>query len=338
MLGRMSESSYSTDLLDDELDIIRLQNSAVELAIVPAAGGKILDLIDRRSGRNWLWRNAHIPVSPVNHDSNPDACFASELDSGGWDEVLLSVKPGQIRSGADLIHAIPDHGDLIGSEWDVSELRVTDADDVVCEMTANGRAASYKFERRIRLPQGEAVVELGYALKNEGPVSLPWYWCAHPLLAVDPDASIQIGGRMPFRVDDAATRKLSSEVAPHRWPKYSLKDGTTVDLSQSFAINGARRAIASKVFVQTPVSGSASLLQGGSQITFRFDPVTLPWLGLWINNGAWSGCGSEPYINLGIEPATSPYDCINEAIDNDAVPWIEPGEQREWSLRVELQE
>ena len=42
-------------------------------------------------------------------------------------------------------------------------------------------------------------------------------------------------------------------------------------------------------------------------------------------------------MNLGFEPTTSPYDCVNKAIENDAVPWLDPGERRDWSLRVEMQ-
>ena len=76
---------------------------------------------------------------------------------------------------------------------------------------------------------------------------------------------------------------------------------------------------------------------GGAQRTFRFDPAELPWRGIWINNRGWCGCGSEPYMNLGLEPATTPYDCVNQAIENDAVPWLQPGGIRNWSLSVELQ-
>ena len=54
-------------------------------------------------------------------------------------------------------------------------------------------------------------------------------------------------------------------------------------------------------------------------------------------DGVWPGCGSEPYTNFGIEPAMVPYDCINRAIENDAVSWLEPGAERSWSISVELQ-
>ena len=328
-------SSFRHDPSKDGLDRIRLQNRHVELAVVPAAGGKIIDLVDRRSGHNWLWRNPHIPLARASRDAD----FEREQDSGGWDEVLLSIKPGKIHSVSDQFQAIPDHGDLIGCEWSVDELQVSPVGDVVCGMTAIGSSAPYRFERRIRLPKAKPVVELSYSLTNDGDEPLPCYWCAHPLLAVEPDTSIDISGALPLRVDDAATRKRAAAENEQHWPKLLLRDGKSLDLSRSFAINGAQHAFASKIFVRSPETGVARVLRGdsGAQLTFRFDPTELPWLGIWINNRAWSGCGSEPYMNLGVEPATSPYDCINEAIENDAVPWLQPGDTRNWSLSVELQ-
>ena len=44
----------------------------------------------------------------------------------------------------------------------------------------------------------------------------------------------------------------------------------------------------------------------------------------------------EPYLNLGLEPSTTPYDSVSEAIDNDAVIWLNSGASREWSVSVEL--
>ena len=327
-------SRYQHELSPEGLDAVRLQNDRVDLVIVPQAGGKIVDLIDRRSGRDWLWKNPHIPVSVANRGDD----FDKKQDSGGWDEVLLSVKPGRIRAASEHIAAVPDHGDLLSGNWTIENLLVDARNDLICDMTATGTAARYRFERRIRIPDNCAVVEVNYCLRNDGEEALPSYWCAHPLLAVEPDSVIDIAGNKPLRADDAETRALSAEDTEQHWPNLLLRDGESLDLSQSFASNTARRAFASKIFVRSPDNGSVGvLLKDGSRLTFRFDPEELPWLGLWINNAAWSGCGSEPYTNLGIEPATSPYDCVNEAIDNDAVPWLQPGEERRWSLTVEMQ-
>jgi galactose mutarotase-like enzyme len=328
-------SSYRTEQSEAGLELIRLQNDCVEIAIVPAAGGKILELIDRRTDRNWLWRNPHIPVSAARRDAD----FDSEQDSGGWDEILLSVKPGRIQTAGGSIEGIPDHGDLIGSQWAVDELSETPSGDVVCKLSAEGRSAAYRFERQIRLPADGSTVEIEYHLKNEGGEALPWYWCAHPLLAVESDVSIKIDGRMPLRIDDETTRKRADTDTEQFWPELLLRNGESLDLENSFVANVASRPFASKIFVRSPATGEVSvLLDGGeSQLTFQFDPDVLPWFGIWINNGKWSGCGSEPYTNLGIEPATSPYDCVSQAIDNETVAWLAPGDERRWALSVELQ-
>ena len=327
-------SRYQHELSPGGLDAVRLQNDRVDLAIVPQAGGKILDLIDRRSGRNWLWKNPHIPIAVAERGHD----FGKQQDSGGWDEVLLSVKPGRIRTMSEHIAAIPDHGALLASDWSIEKLLVDTNNDLICDMVTTGTAAAFRFERRIRIPDKCAVVELSYCLRNDGDEALPSYWCAHPLLAVGSDSVIDIAGNMPFLIEDAKTRAYSCEETEQRWPHLLSRDGQSLDLSRSFSSDAAGRSFASKIFVQSPKDGTASvLLKDGSRLTFRFDPAELPWLGLWINNGAWSGCGSEPYINLGIEPATSPYDCVNEAIDNSAVPWLQPGDERRWSLSVELQ-
>jgi len=72
------------------------------------------------------------------------------------------------------------------------------------------------------------------------------------------------------------------------------------------------------------------------RLSLIFDRKQLPWLGLWINNRGWSGSGSRPHRNLGIEPATTPYDDVADAIRQDAVSWLAAGETRCWSFNVEL--
>lgn len=330
----MSDSLGQFATADRSLDIVHLQSPFVRVAIVPAAAGKIIELIDRRSGRNWLWSNPDLPVARAARD----ATYESELDSGGWDEVLLSVKPALIQVSAERLVSIPDHGDLLSCEWQLSDLQLAANQDATCTMAANGIAANYRFERRLRLPQDEAAIDINYKLRNDGDAPLPWFWCAHPLFAIEPDARIEIDGRPLLRVEDVATRELCGPNSQQRWPELLLKNGSRVDLSQSFADDGTQLATATKLFVQNSGAGCASVVQGGARLNLIFDAAVLPWLGLWINSGAWSGCGSEPYFNLGMEPATTPYDCVNEAAENNALLWLQPGEERQWSLRVELQE
>lgn len=113
-------SRYQHELSPGGLDVIRLQSDDIDLAIVPQAGGKIRDFIDCRNGRNWLWKNPHIPISFAEHGKD----FEMDQDSGAWDEVLLSIKPGRMDRASEHIAAIPDHAFDIARNM---PLRVDDA-------------------------------------------------------------------------------------------------------------------------------------------------------------------------------------------------------------------
>ena len=52
---------------------------------------------------------------------------------------------------------------------------------------------------------------------------------------------------------------------------------------------------------------------GEHSLAFRFRPDEITHVGLWMNYGAWSGSGSEPYFNLGLEPCIGGTDALPDA-------------------------
>jgi hypothetical protein len=118
-----------------------------------------------------------------------------------------------------------------------------------------------------------------------------------------------------------------------------LPDGKSFDLSRCFDAQTAPGEFASKIFVVSPDSGTVSVTaaDANDSLTIRYDPHDLPWLGLWINNHGWSGRDSNPYMNLGLEPATAAFDSVSRAIDEDSIAWLQAGQTRSWSISVELQ-
>ena len=51
---------------------ITLESSELSLSILPEVGGKILNLVDRNSGKNLLWENPRIRPQQFDIDSNFD--------------------------------------------------------------------------------------------------------------------------------------------------------------------------------------------------------------------------------------------------------------------------
>ena len=312
---------------------ISLQNECLRVVVLPEAGGKISELVDLRTGRNWLWHNPDIPFRCNEYGQN----YGQALDSGGWDEILMSITPTQLKL-ADAALCIPDHGDVVGQAWDVSRDEEEADGTAVCELSVNGRAANYQMTRTIRLRPGNARLEVDYSLINNDAFAWPWYWCAHTLLAAEPEMQINLPAEQYFRVDDLAVNSKRWNDIEGRWPILAPDTADARDLSRNFESTTDEDRFAGKVFVRSPATGSVQVVIGNSpeRLSLHYDSVRLPWLGLWINNRGWAGNGGKPYQNLGLEPATTAYDDVAQALDNDAVEWLQPGEIRRWSLAVEL--
>lgn len=317
------------------LQKIELQNRYVRLSILPAAGGKISELVDQQSGHNWLWHNPHVPFSNAVYDVD----FGRHLDSGGWDEILLSTSAAKIQFEGGAVCRIPDHGDVVGQEWTVVDAGTNSSGDASCEMSVCGRALKYEFTRVIRLRHDNPALEVSYSLVNQDSFAWPWYWSLHALVTGERDLKIELPVEQEFRIDHVAGMDYDSTRDRYSWPHLPLLGHKSLDLSRSFESDNTRPGFASKIFVRSPDSGQVCLRARDStdKLNVRYDPIELPWLGLWINNDGWSGCDSKPYRNLGIEPATAAFDSISTAIEDGSLAWLQPEERREWAISVDFQ-
>lgn len=316
------------------LRTVRLENQRMSVSLLPEAGGKIAELIDRRSGRNWLWRNPHLPIRRPVYGSD----YGSELDSGGWDEILFSTSPCEIGLPDGTRHRIPDHGDLVGQAWQVEESAALEAGPAVCDLTATGRVFDFRWRRVASLDAERPLLTLNYSLENTGDSPWPWAWCAHPLIAVERGMRIELPAGREFRVADSKRLNLDPTASEFAWPCLPLVDGGAIDLAASFDSGAESDRFAAKLFARSASPGAVSISSANrtERLTIRYDERQIPWLGLWINNRAWSGCGSQPHLNLGLEPSTSPCESLTEAIAEGWTEQLEPGKIRTWSLSLEV--
>ena len=277
-----------------------------------------------------LWSNPHLPVRRSDYGVN----YGSELDSGGWDEVLFSVDPCDIQIDAQTQLSIPDHGDLVGQAWDITDLGESPDGHAFCRLSAGGRATEYNWQRDVCVDYERAEVTVNYSLKNTGTRRWPFFWCAHPLIAVENGMTIRLPEKQRFCVDKIGSEGLDG--AMYDWPILPFNDGQFADLANSFDGTSALAGNSAKIFVRSPSPGTVSVLTADNRerLTIKYDDVLMPWLGVWINNNGWSGSGSEPYRNLGIEPATAAFDNLQDAMNAGQTSEMAPGDMREWSLTL----
>lgn len=308
----------------DGFELIRLHNSCLSVSVLPQLGGKIFELTDLRSGRDWLWKNPHIDL----RHPDPGMDYDLELDSGGWDEVLFSVKPCTMNLPDGRQIPIGDHGPLVGMPWTLVECSINESGKAVLELQASGDQPSFELRRRMTLHEDEARIEFEYTLSNRDETPWPWMWYAHPLIAIEKDMQIHVSNGQQIRCEAVNGNQV--------WPVLSQDDGTQIDLARIFERVTGPESYCEKVFVRSLRSAGVSTGTGEESISIEYDERELPWLGLWINKRAWSGCDSAPYLNLGLEPGTAPYDFLTNAVSNGAAKTLDPGESRSWALVVNL--
>lgn len=320
-------ATYQTEVSVDGFDVIRLSNSCLSVSIMPQLGGKIYEIVDLRTGRDWLWKNPYIPLQqPL-----PGMDYDRELDSGGWDEILFSVKPCQLELPGGHRSSIGDHGVVVYKAWQSSETGVNSVGEAVCELFAEGQFPHFKLQRRIVLDAEKPRLVFMYKLTNTGPIPWPWLWCAHPLLAIESDMLINFQEGQQIRNETIHRSGKNEDMV---WPTLVSAAGERIDLARIFEKSRAPETFCAKLFIRSANEVCLSTEDGSESFGILYDPDVLPWLGLWVNKNAWSGCGSEPYLNLGMEPATSPHDRLTQAVAKGESDFLQPAGTREWTLTI----
>jgi galactose mutarotase-like enzyme len=306
------------------LQPIHLENALLRLSVIPEAGGKIVSLLDRRTGREWLWRNPFLPLCVPTYGTS----YVLEHDSGGFDECFPAVAEGAFPSAPWQGVAIPDHGELWGLGWDCRR----EGDTLV--MGVDGLRFPYHFERTLTLAPDAAAVHLAYRAVNRAPFPFPFVWSSHPLLAIAPGMRLLLPDGAPLRVFGASSPELGALGTPLQWPKLQHLDLATVPAPDA--------GYAVKLFGPAPECGWVGLHdpETCSTMRFEFDPHTIPHLGLWLNMGGWTPReGQAPYFNLGIEPCIGAGDDLALAVQHyRAHGVIPPKGEREWSMTLRLVE
>ncbi len=298
-----------------------LRSGSTKVVIVPALGGKITSI--EIAGREWLWR---APVSPP-RAPNSDAAYGATGNGGGFDECFPTIAPCTLPSDAAGLGGLtlPDHGEL----WSRPASFTLDTRDDGTYATTEwlGERMPYRFTRTI-VARNDSV-EMHYRVANEGAQRLPFIWCAHPLFPLTKQTRLEIPDGTRVRVWSQRDIALGSPGTELRWPR-AVVGGKFVDLSRPYAV---ARSYACKLFLE-PSMGHAAIEEDGARLEVSFDTTRVPFLGVWIDKGAWSLIRRGRAVRvLGLEPGIGAPDSLSEAIRTwKSAGWVEEGEVREWSV------
>lgn len=300
---------------------VTLTNGLIELAVLPQIGGKMTSLRRTASGREFLLQPPERPYRQAAYGAR----FES-YDTSGFDECLPTVAECEYPQGRFARTLLPDHGELWSIPWQY-ELRENEL-----WLAAAGRRLPYIFRKRIRLENKTVVI--AYELVSVSDEPFQYLWSAHPLLNVESGCRIVLPSDVSSLLINSSHRnRLGHSGTECNWPvhKTAVRD---FDLS----VVGSRRDLtADKLFTSRLARGWCALHYPASDesITYRFDAERVPYLGLWICQGGWPS-EQAGHLTVALEPCTSRFDSLAEAISNQECERLEPRATKRWELRIEV--
>jgi galactose mutarotase-like enzyme len=210
---------------------------------------------------------------------------------------------------------------------------VTRGDDggVVAAMAVDGVAFPYTFRRTLALAPDTATLRLEYAVQNNGGDPFSYIWSAHPLLRLERGMRVELPEGTLMHLNSVGRGGDDAPVpGVYPWP---LRAGS-LDLTELPAPDAG---VSCKLWSRPLAEGRVRLSAPGGTLSLAFDPALLPQVGLWVNAGGWSGTGSAPYSNLGLEPCIGAQDSLADAVERyNLYRTLAPGETHRWWLEVAM--
>ena len=278
------------------LDGIVLESDQVSLSVFPAAGGKIMDLVHRPSGRNLLWHNPRIGLA----GTGPGMTF-DDVWCGGWDEIFPTDPPC-----VDALNSYHDHGDLWIGPWSVTP-------DGESALVLERASASLPCVMTKRLELQGDTLHVAYRLVNTGYAAFDYMWDIHMAHAIRPGSRIEVA-------------------ADTRWQPEEPFPGRTADPGADLMLAPPPEQAFTEWLWSQPADGRVAVRHpDGSGTEMTYDTATFPYLWLWGVYGGWRG----HYVLL-TEPCTSRPGSLVENVARGTAARMETGGALETAVTIRV--
>lgn len=288
--------------------MVSLESTALIVDVLPEVGGKLGQIRDKLSGREILVAPQR-PYRTIPLDGD-----WLEGDTSGMDDCFPNIAAGPYPTQPWNATALPDLGEWTHGSWDVME---SESNRVALERS--GHALPYWARKVVRFADAHTL-EFSYRVENRSDSPLRYMWSAHPLIAVQDCYEL----RLP--PGDLSFCTFPTDGASHKWPKYGA-----ADLSKEWIT----RSTNLKIFLTGLTAGWCELRLPEHTLTFTFDSLTTPVVGVWFNNFGFPEGSTQPFRCIAVEPCTSASDLLDE-LPAGAYPCLGARASTEWSFRMEI--
>jgi len=307
-----------TEYLEQGYKCIKGENESISVHIIPGRGSKIISLIDKRTGRDWVHQTDR-PWEPLHYDMDWD-----EGDRGGWDEMFPTIEACTCPNEPWQDLCFPDHGEVWCLPWsyELAGERM--------RFMVKGVQIPYCLTKEIILEENELRVQ--YQLDNPTPFVFSYLWAAHPLLRISQGMRlITAPSEGAIQIAYSHHQRLGAPLEYSQYPIANTLTGECIDLS---VVENELSHSAEKYYFTDPINEGYAGLEDpatGERIVFRFSPDENPYLAVWAHYG-----GLNDYT-MAFEPASGYMDSVQRAHDLGKVMQVQGHSTVRWTLRVTIE-
>jgi len=306
--------------LVDDIQSVTMTSDQYQVTVVPALGGKIISIYNRKTKREFLSR------TNVEYRKREYGDKFENYERDGADECFPTVGgcpyPDYPWQGTD----IPDHGELWSLPWDyeISKDKL--------RMWVRGVRLPYLFERTITFESlarhEKQYIRLSYTVTNESPYAMPFLYAFHPLFKPETKSKIILPPGANVVTSSSSEDRLGKPMTPHEWP--NVTDFSLDKTYDRSVVRSSRQKESEKLFTTALDQGRCALVYPKDEfIGFLFPAKRFPYLGIWANEGDWHN-----QHQLALEPSTSQVDRLDVAAGLQTCGVVPARGTSEWDLSI----
>ncbi|MDO5712873.1 MAG: DUF5107 domain-containing protein [Tissierellia bacterium] len=232
------------------IEVYVLENKYLQVDILKDFGAKILSIVDKKDGEEFLFQSQSSYQVPKLGDD------FSKYDTSGIDDCFPTIDSCEIK-GINY----PDHGSLWSIPW---------------EMTGNHQKVFAKIRDPITKIEIEKIFSLkkqrlsiDYIFINKEEEPKEFLWVFHGLFQMKPEYTLL------FPFDEKDLLQIHGKPG-----EFSIKNPKEYPINESF-----KWYLPHKI----PLKGEIGYQGPEKRILFHYDRIKIPYLGLWVTTGGFKG-------------------------------------------------
>ena len=298
-----------------------LKNDVMRVCFLPEDGGKIASLVDCRSQREFLVQGKSDRYLPLvfGHDY-------VESDCSGFDDLFPTVDEGYSECPPWNGVPLADHGEVCALPWHciVRQDRI--------ELSVHGVRFPYRLYKTACFQDG--ALRIDYRCDNLSGFDMDVLWAAHLMVRAEERGRILSPFQESAQVECVFSRDARFAHCGDilTWPSGGswASEGRRMDTTPPMDPQGNNCKFYFRE--QVPEGDWGYAYPDGSRLLVGFDPVLVPYMGIWVNEGSFRN-----ELGVALEPCTGTHDRPDRAIRRGQCRILPANGSLDWWVSIKVE-